>query len=348
MTTKGYLQVGGASLVCVLAASATAQETEKPQPTGTPEQSSAQIGSDAPRVTRRKLQSWAPLTSPDPAIGGLIQQVESGYAPIERLLIPEGSQLPPTRGTPVRIPSGEWVFVFHKDEGGKAPTPMVMLPCPMLEQMEHEIERQAKATPDMARSGSVAFLVGGQVQFYKGRNYLLATSMIGLRDTKAAAANTLGGHGAPDDANAQGNGEPVEPDGAPMDPDVAELFEELRGARDLQRPMAGVPPLADGETRDATSTPLPTDTAVTRMTGRVERAGGVLVFRSDNDAESLETKSFILLPCSNLAGIEQIALYRGTGVSITMSGRALSYRRQMFLLPTMYQVARMSDMTPMQ
>ena len=246
----------------------------------------------------------------------------------------------------MRIPSGEWVFVFHKDEAGRAPTPMVMLPCPMLEQMEQEIERQARATPDMARSGSVAFLVGGQVQFYKGRNYLLATSMIGLRDSKAAAEQT--GEGAQSGAAAQVNGEEAAPAGAPMDPDVAELVEELRGARDLQRPMAGVPPLAEGEARDATSTPLPTDTAVTRMTGRVERAGGVLVFRSDNDAESLETKSFILLPCSNLAGIEQIALYRGTGVSITISGRALSYRRQMFLLPTMYQVARLSDMTPMQ
>ena len=125
------------------------------------------------RVLERRAAS--PLIEPRSRTEGAVRPLTGpavgvapglGPTPLKR----EGSFVVSRRGRVVE--SGGrgmgWMFVFDSDNGGGSDTPMLLMPCRLLEDLEEV------AT---TRGDTAAMLVSGEVYVYRGENYLLPTVM---------------------------------------------------------------------------------------------------------------------------------------------------------------------------
>jgi len=104
----------------------------------------------------------ADQTASEPQILGLAP--DQGQPPLYR----EGEFIVSRRGRMLRMPSGQWVFQFEADSQAAPETPMLLMPCQLLENME-ELTRQ--------RGDRLVFVLSGQVFTYRGYNWLLPSMM---------------------------------------------------------------------------------------------------------------------------------------------------------------------------
>ena len=66
----------------------------------------------------------------------------------------------------MREAGGAWSLVFASDARGIGDPPTILLPCGLLEQMEHRLDRAGTGKP---------LLFSGRAYHYRGRRYLLPT-----------------------------------------------------------------------------------------------------------------------------------------------------------------------------
>ena len=90
-------------------------------------------------------------------------------------LRPEGEFLLRRRGRVTRLSSGAWVYRFMADSTGLSDPPMVLLPCLLLERIQHEMQH---------RDPGDNFVMSGEVLTYQNQNYLLPTAYHVLRPDK--------------------------------------------------------------------------------------------------------------------------------------------------------------------
>lgn len=99
----------------------------------------------------------------DPAVLGVAPGEDP--PPLRR----EGEFIINRRGRLLRSPDGGYLlFVFEADSSDAPELPMVLQACQLLETMEDTIER---------RGDTVVFILSGQINTYRGANYLLPTVM---------------------------------------------------------------------------------------------------------------------------------------------------------------------------
>jgi len=86
-------------------------------------------------------------------------------------LRPQGSLIISRRGRMIQASGGmtPWAFVFESDGPTMKDTPMFLMPCEELQQMEQIVQRK--------RDG-VVLEVSGEVYVYRGVNYLLPTRVV--------------------------------------------------------------------------------------------------------------------------------------------------------------------------
>lgn len=120
----------------------------------------------------------SPALQPGPAASGApaasidIDPAVLGIAPGEDPppLRREGEFIVNRRGRLIQsAEGGHLLFVFESDSADNPELPMVLQACQLLEAMENEVHR---------RGDSTIFRVSGQINTYRGANYLLPTMMI--------------------------------------------------------------------------------------------------------------------------------------------------------------------------
>ena len=106
-----------------------------------------------------------------PAAGVDIDPAVLGIAPGEDPppLRREGEFIVNRRGRPIRSAQGaHLLFVFESDTMNNPELPMILQACQLLEAMEDTIQRRGDTT---------VFILSGQINSYRGANYLLPTMM---------------------------------------------------------------------------------------------------------------------------------------------------------------------------
>lgn len=286
-------------------------------------------------VTRR-LTGETNRADPVPRVAApSVRPVEPGsggaatLTPDNRGMLPEASFIPPSTATAIRSGVGEWILVFHPDSAGTKLAPMILLPAPAMARLE---ELAKEAGPET----NPVVVVSGQVFLYQGRMHLLPTVI-----ARVTASDPV--REAPPSETGDA---PAIPAVLEDDPSVKALIRDLESARSRQRALEALPAMtSEGEDGSELA---PIDTFLLRQSGRVVRDAGVWTFHPDNDVESLSGRPLVLMPCQNLARIQQLASSQGSSIKFIMSGRVLSYKGVAFLIPTLYQVARDSGVTPLQ
>jgi hypothetical protein len=278
----------------------------------------------------------APATpqAPDVSIPGITDEAfEITPAPMRA----EGTFLVDQRGSILKLPSGEYVFVFHADENDKRERPMVLAPSTTLQRME-----RARAE----RGDQTVFLVSGEVLAYNSVNYLLPGKFSIL---SASAANAASKHAQPSAAPG------VEPN---RDPAVADLIRRLEAQRDQMRaPMrtGGASPgegsSADQAAGTASVALIPEDQMILRRRGRLVRTTQgqwALMFDNGLGRAGASDPPLLVVPCWTLQRMEGWTAIKGEGATFEVSGRVLAYHGRDYLLPTMYQVYPQNDLEPRQ
>jgi hypothetical protein len=105
--------------------------------------------------------------TPGPSIDPRVQ----GVAPDgqKAKLKAEGEFVVNRRGRLVRAADGaHFLFVFEADSAAAPETPVILMPCQLLESMEKLVQE---------RGQSLSFRITGQLFLYKGANYLLPSVM---------------------------------------------------------------------------------------------------------------------------------------------------------------------------
>lgn len=269
------------------------------------------------------------------AIPGLM---DADYRVTRGQVLREGTFLVARRGSMLRIPSGEWVFVFHKDDRGNAERPMILLPSQGLSRMQQAAGERPQDN---------VFTVSGQVFAYHSRNYLLPD--VFSVATAGAGAEASGGAGG------EGGGAAPSP---VDDPGVQSLIKELERERDRPRTISlrnggkGAPgkggegaPAASGDPAGV----LGEGTFLIRRRGRLVRQGGgewALVFDADAAADAAADPPMVVAPCMNLERMEALAASQGEALGFEVSGRVLTYQGRNYLSPGLFQVLRSGDVKP--
>jgi hypothetical protein len=317
-------------------------------------------------------QQPAPYNKPVPVRpnlpGTLTEEVGLRTSPP---LTREGTFVSSARGQAVKGKSGRWFFVFDPDSAGRTLPPMVLLPNLNLAALERLAERSPEGT---------RLAITGQVTVYQGLNYLLATApplVLRAEDAAPAApapspARTPGS--TPDAGKtAPGSAAPLPPPtsepaapaarspapGGPTakasdEPSVEEIVAKLD--KSASKVAATSPQRAStvvSSSRDSTQTE-PADSGPARALiapgviasrrGRIARAAdGAMVFMFDSGTDGGAPAPLVLLPCQNLANIEQIGERSGEGATYTVSGEVMTYRGHNYLLVRSFQANRTGD-----
>ena len=82
----------------------------------------------------------------------------------DKKLLAEGTILISRRGVLSRSSDGAWTFIHDADSTGLADPPLRIMPCLLLEQMEHYINQYGRNAP---------VLLSGHVYVYNRHNYIL-------------------------------------------------------------------------------------------------------------------------------------------------------------------------------
>ena len=107
--------------------------------------------------------SLSPAPSIDPRVLGVAPDGQKAK------LKGEGEFVVNRRGRLVRAADGaHFLFVFEADSAEAPETPVVMMPCQLLESMEKLVQE---------RGESLSFRITGQLFLYKGANYLMPSVM---------------------------------------------------------------------------------------------------------------------------------------------------------------------------
>jgi len=126
-----------------------------------------------PEVIDQPARVGAPAATVDldPAVVGIAPPPAGEGASAEKpKLLPEGTFIVNRRGRIMRSSDGAHVmFVFEADQPDAPETPMILMPCRKLEDMEDYVEKHGDQT---------TFRLSGQVHTYRGANYLLPTMMV--------------------------------------------------------------------------------------------------------------------------------------------------------------------------
>ncbi len=209
-------------------------------------------------------------------------------------------------------------------------------------------------------------LLSGQAFVYRGRQYLLPStfSLINSRpapkaEVKPEAAPQAAPQAAPEPANAANAATPGDPGATGSsstsgDPRVDDLIRDLETRSRGQRLLAPPVDTADavqGQQAAEQATLLPEGDLVMNRRGRLVRLAGsdgrfAMVF--DNDPNSPGTGPLVVLPCRVLETMEGLAMPRGDEATFRISGRVLVHEGRNYLLPTLAQLERPGDLTPLQ
>lgn len=232
-------------------------------------------------------------------------------------LMREGTFLVDRRGTVLRLSTGEWVFVFHRDEAGGADPPMLLLPCSRLSVIAHIAESEP---------GTV-FMLSGQVFAYGERNYLLPTM-----------------HRVAPGGEAQRDPDAVGPLGD--DPSAEAIIRDLESRGDARR-LAARPVEAASGGGDIGG--LREGEVLFRRRARMARqAAGEWAIVFDNDLDAGGRQPLIPLPCLALEELERSVSAAEDGIVVEVSGRVFTYAYRGYLIPTLVVRERPSDVMPRQ
>lgn len=331
--------IGRCSVLCVmcaLAGVAAAQQDDPPAaqpatkpatqpPATTPAQdpglSSPSIGDRLLEQQRRGRDDSPiqPVPAAKPQTPFPAQPAPEGATWTGRRLLPEGAFVTGRRGEIVVSPGGELILASaSKDE-----PPMVLMPCGTLGQLR------------TAWTGSGEVTVSGQAFTYRGRQYLLPSYF----SFETAAKRADEGAAAPAAS-------------APSaDPSVADLIKDLE--RDVEAPRAlSRLPVAPAVTEaQAASLRGPDGTVLLSKRARLVRSAeeqGRLAVVFDNDPDSVEGVPLVVLPCRAAESLEAIAASRGESTAYRVSGRVFVHEGKGYILPTLVQAVRRSDVRPLQ
>jgi hypothetical protein len=307
----------------------------RPDPAHDPVLSDPSIDDDA--LNRRKSPDTQPLkpsnppsipattnssTKPIPPVGGL---TTGGPGVPKGQFLPEGTFLSGRTGAIVRTPGGTYLFIpAQTSEGIAKVVPMVLLPNQRLAQVASTFESDDKA---------LAASVSGQAFLYRGKQYLL---MSVFSMTHEPASNSS---------------KATSSDTTLVDADIHALMAELDARPAAPRAMDQHVLSPTPET-PATRTPkdnlIAEGTVITGRRARLIRGGSTLSAMFDNSPSNPNLPAMPLLPCRLLEQLESLASSRGENLSIRISGRVTVHNGRDYLLPTMYQIIRPGDITPMQ
>jgi hypothetical protein len=270
-------------------------------------------------------------------------------------LVREGTFIASARGQAIKGKTGRWFMVFDPDAQGRVFPPMILLPNLNLAAVERSVERNPPGT---------RIVVTGVTTVYQNHNYLLLSAPPLL--VRADAASTPSPATEPP-TTASADPPPAEQPAAPAaapasaptpaaagEPSIDDIVAKLDQAAGKVAALA--PQRATKPTVvPATATPEPTAAGsdagllppglLASRRGRIFRTpDGALVFAIDNGPEpAVAMPPMILLPCQNLAALEQIAERAGEAATYTMSGEIVTYRGRNYLLPRNYQANRATD-----
>lgn len=275
----------------------------------------------------------------------------------------EGAYVTRVTGSVVKLPTGEHVFLpAVPSDGTPADQPMLLMPSQRLSQIQ-SVTESAEA---------VEMALSGQAFVYRGRQYLLPStfSLInaarparqesqgqGEAERSAAGQGAAGQGAAEQGAGAAPASSGPKPDAAAApsgDPRVDDLIRDLETRSRGQRLLAPPVDTADavqGQQAAEQANLLPEGDLITNRRGRLVRLAGsdgrfALVF--DNDPNSPGTGPLVILPCRVLETMEGLAMPRGDEASFRVSGRVLVYEGRNYLLPTLAQLERAGELTPLQ
>jgi hypothetical protein len=332
-------------VVCACVGAAEAQREEPPArepaaqpPATTPAQdpglSSPSVG-DRLLEQQRRTRDDAPILpvpaakpqSPFPA-----QPAPEGATWAGRRLLPEGAFVTGRRGE-ILISSGGDVILapMSKDE-----PPMVLMPCGTLGQLR------------TAWTGSGEVTVSGQAFVYRGRQYLL-TSCFSFEPAPAPAGAAEGGGTPVADGGAGVADGGVAP--ASADPSVTELMKGLERDVEGPRALSRLPVAAAVTEAQVASLRGPDGTVLLSKRARLVRSAeeeGRLAVVFDNDPDSVGSIPLLVLPCRAAESLESIAASRGESTAYRVSGRVFVHEGKGYILPTLVQAVRRSDVRPLQ
>lgn len=303
----------------------------------------------APPVTPRPPGTAEP---PQPGITSGIDWL-AGLAGLELdvpqpTLLAERTFLSSRAGEIIRGPSDTLIFIPSAEAEDPRPGegPMLLMPSGELARVEAAMGKTEDRIP---------FTVTGEIFIYADRNYLLL----------AAASRVL--EAEPEDKPAEQTDD--QPDVFNQDdPRVTELISELerrsqtggqndqlRGGRNNALRGAGRRP---GNTGEAVAALINEGTLIFQRRGRVarDRAGRVLI-RFDNDLDSTSADAtldegasadheLIVLPCRLLESLEDDTEFDASPTPVLISGRVYAYDGENYIMPTMYQLTRYSEIVP--
>ena len=274
---------------------------------------------DAPRVRPVDPGAGRP---PKPGVGG------DGLRPAAGELVREGAFVRDRRGRLVASPEGRWIFVFDRDESGRAESPMFVQRCRRHDEMANIVE---------GRPDTPTFLVTGEVFVHERMNYLLPTFFSVLAEEHAAVEEAAAAEGA------------AAPGGAdPSNSGVSGLLEQMGAgqARTPSRPPArsrGSAPREERAGAAAGEGPrlLREGVTIQNRRGRIVRKGAdELAFVTDNgpDAKPSADPPLTLLPSLALERIRRLFESSGDALPVRISGTVTLSSNQNYLLVTMYVV----------
>ncbi len=270
----------------------------------------------------------------EPKRGVSAQTLDLGrLRPAKAALLREGSHLVETPGVMVQDPETKWWhFVVQGDDPASPHYDLVMLPCMVLDEMQHLVT-------SMPPEETILFEVTGQVFVYRNRNYLLPTYAPRLLRLAPTPDMTI----TPVDAEAP-------PAGAGSAADVERQLERavqaLASAGDARPGRRS----ADGGSSDTTAEGrlAPEGSFIMNRRGTVSRhSSGAWVLTFDADASGLADPPMVLLPGRQLERLEAYLQASPGRPTVLVSGRAYLYRGRNYLQPTLIrQATGATPMTP--
>jgi hypothetical protein len=366
------------------APSTGAPTTTSPTPAEPPSAPSRDPALTSPTVEddlldQRRERPAPPPVEPDPAPGGGQSAVPSvpapglsavpgidrlSYALPNRVFRAEGSYVVQVRGVVIRLPGGEHVFVPDMPtDGSPGEQPMLLMPSQRLASIEALTKSQ---------DAPLAVSLSGQVYAYRQRQYVLASAFsvieVAAPDAGNASGASGGSGGAANGGTASGgtanggaaSGATPADTATARDPRVDDLIRDLetqtRGQRLLAPPTAteeraGAGDAGASRDRAGDAPLLPEGSLLMNRRGRLVRLAGSdgrYAFVLDNDGNSPSPGALVILPCRVLESMEGLAAMRGDEASFRVSGRVLVHMGRNYLLPTLAQVERPTDLMPMQ
>ncbi|MGI9013949.1 MAG: hypothetical protein ACR2GY_06835 [Phycisphaerales bacterium] len=308
---------------------------------------SARAQDRAPLIPSDQSRAAAPVEPTAPEARNL-----NAPLPVRRSLLREGSYL---AGAVGRLAfddkAGAWMFTLEQQTGSTAddaaaPRSFALLPCSKLSQMQQSVE-----STDL----EVIFEMTGRIYVYEGKNYVLPLSAPRVQryvepepssDAEQSASLAPPRANDPDDADARdgadaNSGDSTEAIIQSMRQRIP-VSRSFRTENESAEPAAREPGTA-GSTSDAQQDLASEGTILLRRRGTVSRSSdGSWRFSFAADAHGLDDPPMILLPCLLLQDIAQNVQRRPERVSFILSGEVYTYRSRSYLLPTAYQIERIS------